>query len=229
MNDTESVKVYIADVSILNDPFWYEKAYHMVPKERREKADRYRFPKDRILSLGAGLLLRYALKGAGIGLAETAVTDKGKPYIKDHSERFCSLSHSGTIAMCAAAKVPVGCDVQEVKEPPLSASHLVFSKEERAYLSGMNGEFQKDCFFALWTGKESFLKMTGEGLSGNPDGFTIKLPFGMQKIREKMVTFYDVPCNTGYRAAVCAEGNHQSEELSAEKVDLRKVMEWLLK
>ncbi len=218
------MKAYIADVSILNDLSWYEKAYRMVSRERRGKVDRLRFPKDKALSLGAGLLLRIALQDAGIDSAETAVTDKGKPYIKDHPEWFYSLSHSGTLAMCAAAKVPVGCDVQEIKEPPLAASHLVFSKEEREYLSRLDSECQKECFFALWTGRESFLKMTGEGLGGNPDGFTIELPLGVQRVREQMVTFWDIPCEVRYRAAICAEGMQRKEAVTTEYVDLQEIM-----
>ena len=220
----EKIKVYIADVSILNDPSWYENASAGVSEERKRKAEGYRFLKDKTLSLGAGVLLRYALKRAGIDSAEMAVTAKGKPYVKNHADFFFSLSHSGTLAMCVTAEVPVGCDVQEAKQAPLEASHLVFSKEEREHLAGLKEEAARDYFFAVWTGKESFLKMTGEGLSGRPDEFTIALPPGEQEIRGSMVTFWDIPCDGGYRAAVCAAGIHRREALSAEYVDLREIM-----
>lgn len=220
----EKIKVYIADVSILIDPSWYENASARVSEERLRKAEGYRFMKDKALSLGAGILLRYALKSAGIDSAEMAVTAKGKPYLENHSELSFSLSHSGTLVMCVAGGVPVGCDVQEAKQAPLEASHLVFSKEEREHLAGLKEEAARDYFFAVWTGKESFLKMTGEGLSGRPDEFTIALPLGEQEIRESMVTFWDIPCECGYRAAVCAAGIYRREDLSAEYVDLREIM-----
>ena len=49
------------------------KAYHLVPKDRKEKIDFYRFEKDKKLSAGAFLLLRKLL-------LEQNIVDLSKPF-----------------------------------------------------------------------------------------------------------------------------------------------------
>ena len=59
---SEPIRAYIADVEPLADPLKYQAAYEKVSEARKRKADGFRFPADKRLSLGAGLLLKNALK-----------------------------------------------------------------------------------------------------------------------------------------------------------------------
>ena len=58
----------------------------LLPPERQEKIARYRFDKDKLLSLAAGLLIRRAIGEKPITLGE-----HGKPYADGC---FFSVSHS---------------------------------------------------------------------------------------------------------------------------------------
>ncbi len=132
-----------------------------------------------------------------------------------------SLSHSGAMAMCAIGKHPLGCDVEEVTTPPLEVCAHVFSKDEQRLLSTFGEEELKCQFFKLWTAKESYLKMTGEGLKGSPAEFSITLPCSTQMIYGRKVTFFDIPCDNKYQATVCAEGACP-EEVEVYNVDLSR-------
>lgn len=204
---TQLMKVYIADTESLMDPLRFANAYEAVGEERQRKVDRFRFPRDKRLSLGAGLLLKEALLNENAADMELAVSDRGKPYLKNCPELYFSLSHSGTKAMCAIDRRPVGCDIEIIDTPPLKIAGRFFSAEEQSLLNSIADKEQLSrYFYMLWTGKESYLKLTGEGLSGGPEGFTVRLPFGAQEISGNAVTFYELPCGSGYQAALCVSG-----------------------
>ena len=60
------------------------KAYHLVPKDRKEKIDFYRFEKDKKLSAGAFLLLRKLLSERNIVDFEIKKGKYGKPCVYKH-------------------------------------------------------------------------------------------------------------------------------------------------
>lgn len=200
------MKVYIADVKSLLDPEKYEAAYKTVDEKRKQKIDRFLCEKDKLLSLGAGLLLRKALLNEGISDAEIEQLPGGKPYLKNHEDVFFSLSHSGTSVMCVIADVPVGCDIEEIRKPPAAVVKRLFSAREQNVFLGLENDAQAEYFYTLWTARESYLKMTGEGLRGMKNDLSISLPLGCQSLRASMVTFFEVQCEGAYKAAVCASG-----------------------
>ncbi len=199
------MRVYVADVESLADPSAYREAYEKAGRKRQEKADRFRFSSDKRLCLGAELLLQEALEREGIRDREIEVMPGGKPYLKNVKEWYFNLSHSGTKVMCVLARAPVGCDIEERKDPPLAVAGKVFSGEEQDRLLQLEGEEQKQYFYRIWTGKESCLKMTGVGLRHTPDDFTVHVPFGRQMVGKKWVRFYEVPCGEDYQGTICKE------------------------
>ena len=85
--------MYVADVTILQDEKIYKKLYARLDEERRTKADRFRFPKDRRLSVGVGVLLIYALQKENVGNVSIEVKPIGKPYLAGKENLFFNLSH----------------------------------------------------------------------------------------------------------------------------------------
>ncbi len=220
MNSCNTIKVYIADVSVLNDPMRYKEALQLVDEKRRSRIERFRYKQGKLLSLGAGLLLEKALKEEGIRDTRIELAPDGKPYLKNHRDIFFSLSHSGTAVLCAISDAPVGCDIQIIKNVPQGVARRAFSLEEQNAMMVTDAQIQRQYFYKLWTGKESYLKMTGEGLKHMPNDFTISLPFGCQTVRGREVTFMDIPCEATYQAAVCVKGCISREQLEIKYIEL---------
>jgi len=104
---------------------------------------------------GAGLLVRRVFERLGLDLSAITFSGNGKPL----HEKICfNLSHSEGIAVLAVASTPVGCDVERVRKTPQKVLNGL-SESEREWING-----DDRAFFRLWTGKESYLKFTGEGI-----------------------------------------------------------------
>lgn len=206
------------DVSFLEDPAAFRKEYIWMPASRKEKIDRLRFPEDKRLSLGAGMLLRRALFLAGLSEDADRYLEEGKngkPYLRGLSDVFqFSLSHSGKIAMIvsaydAAGNAPfVGCDVEEMKTPELAVAERFFSEEEQKEIfQKEDPEEQKEAFYRFWTLKEAFLKAEGSGLLRPLSSFTVRTSEEgwitvEPAIEGRNVRLFsgDLP---GYKAALC--------------------------
>lgn len=95
----------------------------------------------------------------GIEADEIYRTAKEKPYVE--ADVHFSVSHSGDYFVCIIADCPVGIDVQERrKTAAVKIAERYFTKSEQEYVE-RNGE---DGFFRLWTRKEAYSKLTGEGI-----------------------------------------------------------------
>jgi len=98
------IRVYYADVSPLENDILFNAAIGSLPPQRRKKAESLIKRSARNLSVGASLVLMHALNAAGYDAhsLEFATQKGGKPYIKNADIHF-GITHSGTLAMCAAA------------------------------------------------------------------------------------------------------------------------------
>ncbi|MFG3282591.1 4'-phosphopantetheinyl transferase family protein [Streptomyces sp. NPDC048111] len=80
---------------------------------------------------------------------------------------WISISHTGSCGMLAVARVPVGVDVEVVRDFPvaeLAPSTLTVS--ERAIVLGPDeGEARTRAFLRCWTRKEAVLKAVGVGIT----------------------------------------------------------------
>lgn len=204
--------LYAINVQDFTDEKLFCEAYNYVNDFRKEKINRFRFPKDKYLSLGAGLLLEYALKKAEVPFGDIVIGDNGKPFFKDNRV-FFSVSHSEDIAICAVAPFEIGCDV-EFKEPPnLEIANRFFSGEEYAdIISSPDGA---DKFYRYWTLKESFMKATGLGMKIPLHSFMISLKNGItitQSVNEKPYFFKEFTEIKGYGCAVCCTQNCDTTE-----------------
>lgn len=211
--------VYAADVSALADPGLYAATYAIVSPERRAKADRYLKDEDRRLSLGAELLLRYALKEAGYAkLPRTELSEYGKPYFPEAELRF-NLSHSGTWALCAVSEYEIGCDVEKTGDIDLKIARFFAPGEYEAIMSEPSGTERLALFYRFWTLKESCMKATGLGMKLPLKDFTINIP-GPGSAEEisvsglphgEIYSFREYTCVPGCACAVCVNGGKAGE------------------
>nr|WP_237391871.1 4'-phosphopantetheinyl transferase superfamily protein [Paenibacillus dendrobii] len=84
-----------------------------------------------------------------------------------------NISHSGEWVVCALDSLPVGVDVEEIKEAPFEISKRFFSREERTFLFNEAEEVRNESFYYIWTLKESYIKAIGQGLSYGLESFTV--------------------------------------------------------
>ncbi|MBO5151428.1 MAG: 4'-phosphopantetheinyl transferase superfamily protein [Methanobrevibacter sp.] len=151
-----------------------EKSYNLLPKERKDKVDFYRFDKDKKLSAGAYLLLKKLLKEIGIDDFEIKIGKYGKAYISDQENIYFNMSHSSKFVACAISDKEVGVDI-EYNDPTIDlniAKNYFYNQE---YESIMKSQNPSDEFFNYWVLKESYMKYTGLGFNLDLDSFEIIL------------------------------------------------------
>lgn len=94
-------------------------------------------------------------------------TQHGKPFLKGNMNYF-SLSHGGNYSVIAVHKKNIGIDIEKIGYGDAMAARLMFTTDEKAWISGSNTRF-----YALWTQKESILKADGRGFSLSPNSFSV--------------------------------------------------------
>jgi 4'-phosphopantetheinyl transferase len=149
--------------------------------EERERADRFRFDRDRDRYVAAHAALRGILaRAAGTSPAglQFASGANGKPFLPDHAGLQFNLSHAGELALVGVCReVAVGIDVEGIAraDERLDSIERFLSPGERAALAHAPAEARPLALLRLWTCKEAWVKGTGEGLSRPLDSFDIEL------------------------------------------------------
>ena len=95
----------------------------------------------------------------------------GKPYLAGTGSAKLpgfSVSYAGDMALLAfAGGGAVGVDMEQV-DAALTACGIAenfYTAQERSALTACPACDLPECFFSIWTGKESYLKATGEGIA----------------------------------------------------------------
>ena len=120
----------------------------------------------RALSLSALMALKEAVSLYGIVGEDLSIirTELRKPYFA-HLDCHFSLSHTDGIAVSALSFHPIGIDIEwlDYSRDVSRLSGRFFTEAEQCFV-----EKSKDkvfAFYSLWTKKEAFAKLTGEGLA----------------------------------------------------------------
>lgn len=205
------VCVYIANVSKLQDPKDFPDIMEGLSEARKQKILRYRVQDVRVQSLGASLLLKHVLHLHGASLEEIHYGEHGKPEL-DHL--YFNLSHSHDIAVCVVSENSVGCDVEQIATAPWRIAERYFCKKELEHLETFQGEEKNSEFFRLWTLKESYMKMTGEGLSLGLNYIEFVFDKEIKVLRDGKICDcyfkeYELP---GYKFTVCAKEQEFAKE-----------------
>ncbi len=101
--------------------------------------------------------------------------EKGKPYFPQLPDVHFSVSHSGKYFACAFADVQIGLDIQECKNRPDEAERCI-RIAKRFFHPDEIDSLEKSpvsAFYKIWTAKESYVKMTGQGIDGEFGDFCI--------------------------------------------------------
>src|SRR5205085_5179529 len=125
-----------------------------------------------------------------------------------------NLSHSGERALIALARVEVGADVERLKPRRTDdIARRFFVPGEQRRLFALPPVEREQAFFRLWTCKEAFLKVTGEGLSRSTRSYEIELRESGARLlwatgvpdAARRYSVFPVEPGNGYAAALVAE------------------------
>ncbi len=111
-------------------------------------------------------LLKQALKNEyDIEFTEEMLEHKeyGKPVLKHGPVQF-SISHCKGMAVCVLSPFALGADTEGPRRVTEALIDRVCCEKESRYVKEYGCRYKAQRFLRLWTLKESYLKMTGEGL-----------------------------------------------------------------
>ena len=133
----------------------------------------------------------------------------GKPYLENYPFYF-NLSHSGNYVVCAISPREVGVDIQEYRQVDMERlAKRFFSKEEQNALKVCTkGKEQYELFYQLWTRKEAYGKLTGEGIAAVIDKSTLlkEGTFTVAEAEANPQLFWQEWKLDGYAIALCQYG-----------------------
>lgn len=207
------VQVYIMDIADIPDPLEHSKLMEKVSENRKQKILRCGQPEARKQSLSAGLLLHHILQSHGMRLQEVQIGKYGKP---EAEGIYFNLSHSKDMVVCAISESPVGCDIEKITTAPEKVADRFFRESEIRHLRETPVEERDKEFFRLWTMKESYIKMTGEGMHLPLNRFELCfLEEGVKVHRdgEDQNCFFKEYDISDYCLTVCAKESNFAEEI----------------
>lgn len=198
------IHLYTTNICELPDPIVYPEIMTGLQEERQEKILRCKQERNRKQSLAAGLLLCKVLERYNVSQEQITVGENGKPQAPGI---HFNLSHSDEMVICAVGEKAVGCDVEKIKTMPEKVAERFFCESEKKHLGGFEAEQLEQEFFRLWTMKESYMKMTGEGMKLPLSQFEIVFGNQVRVKRDEVIQpcyfkEYKVP---GYKVTVCSE------------------------
>ncbi len=193
----------------------------LVPQDRAERIARLRHWQDQWRSLAGDRLVRYVLREQ-YGIPEERNVHRrdayGKPALIGRDVQY-NVSHSGDWVTAAFhATEPVGVDIERIGEADLQLAETMFARSEYEALCREPVEARARCFYAIWTGKESYIKARGLGLSIPLDSFCVASTVQCEEgLRESAVTCSDASGRTWklrqieldpeYSMTVCTDHN----------------------
>lgn len=189
--EKHGVRIFYADVSELD----ITKDYPELSQYRRRKISELKRCEDKKLSLGAELLLIYAIEKYYPDISiplNYGFSERGKPYI--NGVHF-NLAHSGSAAICAVADTDIGIDIEKTSRTSETVAKRAFCENELKY-----------DFAYIWTRKEAAVKADGGGIAVglrelDVTGDVVQI----NGVSYRLVSFK--PEITGYDAAFCVKSD----------------------
>jgi 4'-phosphopantetheinyl transferase len=170
-SDSQNLEVTVFATSLDVESDRLADFHKVLSPDERERADRFRFRRDRDRFIAARGLLREKL-GRILDRAPQELRFRyngyGKPSLADEPSLSFNLAHSEAYAVYAfTTGCPIGVDVERIGGMHIEerVAELFFAPAEVAALRRVPPADWQRAFLACWTRKEAFLKARGVGLS----------------------------------------------------------------
>ena len=206
------VKTFIANIEKFLDPKENPHLLDEFLQDRKEKILSHKNKEGRKQSFASSLLLKKILQQNNLKLQDVNYAKNKKPEIDGI---FFNISHSENFVICSTSKKSVGCDIEKIRPVKKDFETRFFTQNEVAYLNKFDGEEKLNQFFRLWTMKESYMKMTGEGMKLALNRFEFIIEDSIKVYRDGLLC----NCNIkeyellGYKISVCVEENEFASNL----------------
>ena len=202
--------LYLIYTGFLHEEAVFLHQLKKVSKERRERVDACIQKEDKLLCLAGGLLLEELLRQHFYSPEMLVRDHKGKLFLPGTENFFFNLSHSGEYAACVIADFPVGVDIQQFRMVKKGLAKRFFHPNEAEEIQRHQGSHGEKLFFRYWAAKESYGKLTGEGLGRSFNRFLVKLDEGRieDNRAEQEIYLKEYFCIPDYAIAVSAYKNH---------------------
>lgn len=220
------IQLYLLETEKLNNDEIFTKYYNILSPYRKEKTDKMRMRKDKNLSLAVGIIIDTYLKHINMNEKDMhyGIEEYGKPYFENFKNLHFNASHSGEIAICAFSDTEVGCDIEIISKFNTDLAKRFFTQGEYEFIISANEKprdtysQQAKRFYRIWTLKESFLKLTGEGISNGLDNFEIRFKNDITPTvikNSRLLPFYFKEYSfKNYRIALCSKENTFPKEIT---------------
>ena len=142
-------------------------------------------------------------------LAGETRAEGGKPYFPAFPDFHYNISHSGSYVVCGYGAQPIGIDIEKIPDKAERAAAIArhfYSEQEKNALNGLTDLPMRRLFTRFWTSRESYIKLTGRGLSEPFKSFYPDLTAGRiysenERGREIFITECEAP--EGYCMSIC--------------------------
>ena len=186
-------------------PDWME-------EKRWKDIEKLKAQVDKKRSFVSGYLLDSMCRDLEIEHPIYEYTQNGKPFLYS-SECTFNISHSGDYAVLAyqVNAEPIGVDIQKIRLMRDGMERRLLHEKETERLSEGNKN-RMDYLNRLWSVKESFVKMTGEGLARDFRSIYVDFETGTVQAEDRMPCVFSVcEWKEEYFLAVCTKMRDECE------------------
>lgn len=191
---------------------------------RWEKIQALKNEADKLRSLASGYLLDEMCREMQISKPLYKYGEKGKPYIEGHENFAFNISHSGDYAVlvyCGGSNVlkspeafemstdyalpqAFGIDIQQIRFMREGMIKRILHEKEMLP-AGLSLEEENQYLNRIWSIKESYVKMTGEGLALDFRKIFIDFEKGIVSAKNcEKAYFCEYHGLTGYALSICS-------------------------
>jgi 4'-phosphopantetheinyl transferase len=223
-----NTKVHVWHASLQQPEEVIQKLEAVLSEEERQRAERFRFEKDRqSYSVSRGILRTLLYRYTGIQPEEIQFkyNPAGKPFLaglESGQNLSFNLSHAGLLVLFAFSwDRQVGIDVECIRpmEEMEQVAEKFFSPWEYKKFCKTSEKERLRAFYNCWTRKEAFIKAVGEGLSFPLREVEVSLEMGVpaqfitilgSRQEAECWTLHNLKTWDGYAAALVVEGSDHS-------------------
>lgn len=189
-------KCDISDIESSEMRIWFD----AMSSERRSEVIRIKNSNKQALKIAADHICRSAISDFCGIMPDKIQFGKerfGKPYAENLPVQF-SVSHSGSIAICAVSEKAIGIDIEKIRPINSDIAQRFATEKELDYINAnQNG------FFEIWTLKEAYFKYKGTGIGADIKDVSFEIKANKIYCSDKSckLSFYNA--EKGYICTLC--------------------------